>query len=285
MEKIRRFFQQHRQAAVLILFVALSFGLMGIQTGTVRNASSELGYSVLSTMQLGFAKVGNVISDSLGSIRELRKVRSEYEELQERINQYRNIERNVVDLKEENERLRDLLGFSRKLEYTHVAARIIGKKPGDVFQGIKINRGTRDGVERNDSVVSYTEGFKALVGKIVELGPNTAIVMPIVDSASYVAARMRDSRYEGLVQGSGTNIDRLVMRHVKKRAKGAIRYGNLVITSGNNSLYPPDIYIGRVEAVEAPEWEPSLTITVTPIADFARLEYVFVLTGTKGERK
>jgi rod shape-determining protein MreC len=89
---------------------------------------------------------------------------------------------------------------------------------------------------------------------------------------------MRDSRYEGLIRGGSPEAGKLEMRYVKKEAKGVIRYGSLVITSGNNSIYPPDLYVGRVKTVEAPEWETSLTLTITPIVDFARMEYVFVLT-------
>jgi rod shape-determining protein MreC len=88
---------------------------------------------------------------------------------------------------------------------------------------------------------------------------------------------MRDSRYEGLVRGTGKSSEKIEMLYVKKRAKASIRYGNLVITSGNNSIYPPDLYIGRVRRVEAPEWETTLTVTIQPIADFSRMEYVFVL--------
>jgi rod shape-determining protein MreC len=287
MDRLRRFFSQHRQAVLFLILVLFSLGSMGLQSGAVRSASSGVGYSILSTLQLGFSKVGSAIGDTFGSIRELRKVRREYEELQERINRYRHIERNMVDLRKENERLRELLDLSRDLEHPHVAARIIGKDPGDLFKGIKINRGSRAGVRQDDPVVSYTDGFQALVGKVVEVGRNTAMVLPIIDTASYVAARMRDSRYEGLVHGTGKGDRELEMRYVKKRAKGAIRYGNLVVTSGNNSIYPPDLYIGRVKAVEAPEWETSLTVTVTPLAEFARMEYLFVLIdqGREEEEK
>jgi rod shape-determining protein MreC len=284
---LRRFLKKYAQTVVLLVLIIFSLTAMSLQSGSVRSASADFGYSLLSTVQLGFAKVGGVVSDTLGSIRELRKVRREYEELQERINRYEHVERSIVDLRKENEHLRELLGFSRDLKYPHVAARIIGKDPGDLFKGIKINRGSRHGVREDDPVVSYTEGFQALVGKVVGVGPNTAIVQPIIDSGSYVAARMRDSRYEGLVRGTGKSSRQTEMRYVRKRAKAAIRYGNLVVTSGNNSIYPPGLYIGRVEAVEAPEWETTLTVTINPIADFARMEYVFVLVeeerGDDGE--
>ena len=67
------------------------------------------------------------------------------------------------------------------------------------------------------------------------------------------------------------------MTSIPKSARSALRVGDLVVTSGLSSIYPPDIYIGRVTSIGSKPWETSLSVDIEPVADFSRLEYVFVL--------
>ena len=126
-------------------------------------------------------------------------------------------------------------------------------------------------------VIAFQQGFQGLVGKVFEAGPISAKVMPVTDTACFVASRMKDSRYEGLVSGAGIGKENLVMTYVQKRAKDEIQFGDLVITSGMGSIYPKGIFIGRVKKISAPEWKTSLELELEPIIDFSRLEYVVVL--------
>lgn len=277
MERFRRFISQHRNAVVFVVLVTISTITIGTQSGAVGTASKQVGYTVFSSLQAGVSEVGYYFRNFFNSIGELRRIRQEYEVLQERVAEYQTIERDLIDLQKENDRLREQLGFSDNIDYTHIAARIIAKEPGLLFDGFTINRGRKNGINRNDPVIAYAEGFSSLVGRVVELSDSTAKVLPITDRSSFVAAKMRESQYEGLVHGLGTTEDRVEMTYVKKRAKNRIQFGDLVITSGFRSIYPEDLYIGRVDAIRAPDWESSLTLHIRPLVDFSRLEYVFVL--------
>jgi rod shape-determining protein MreC len=103
-------------------------------------------------------------------------------------------------------------------------------------------------------------------------------VQPILDPNCYVAARLQNTRYEGLVSGAGAGQNLVTMSYVPKRARDEIKYGDLVITSGMSSIYPKGIYVGRIRGIGAKEWETSLDLTIEPIVDFSTLEYVFVIT-------
>lgn len=277
MERLRRFVSQHRNAVVFVILITISSIAIGTQSGAVSSTSKQVGYSVFSSIQAGVAEVGYYFKSFFNSIGELRRIRQEYEVLQERVAEYQTIERDLIDLQKENAQLRELLGFSEKTGYTHIPARIIAKEPGLLFDGFTINRGKKNGINRNDPVIAYAEGFSSLVGKVVELTDSTAKVLPIIDRSSFVAGKMRESRYEGLVHGLGTNENRVEMNYVKKQAKNRIQFGDLVVTSGFRSIYPEDLYVGRVDAIRAPEWESSLTLHIRPLVDFTRLEYVFIL--------
>lgn len=205
-------------------------------------------------------------------------MRLQFAEMEERLNTYRQLEMNINELKHENEQLREQLGFSEKIGYDHLSAEIIGKDPGNYFNTIMINRGKRDGVEKNMPVIAFQDGFQGLIGKVVSVGACCSEVLPLFDRSCYVAARMQSSRYEGLVSGKGGDDSRLIMQYVKKHARSEIRYGDLVITSGMNSIFPRGIYIGRVRTIGGKMYDTSLDIELEPVIDFSRLEYVFVLS-------
>ncbi len=284
MDKLKRFFLYHREATVYLVLVVISLILLSSQSSSLVGQSKDVGYSAFSFFQVGVSRVGNFFSDTFNSIAELRKLRSEYEQLRRKIDEYQHIERDLRDMQRENERLKDLLGFSEEIDAPHIAARIVAKDADVLFGGLTIDKGERDGVREDQPVISYADGFQALVGRVVETGPGTAKILPITERSCFVAARMRKSRHEGLVRGGSKDLPMVRMEYVKKRAKDLVQYGDLVVTSGLNSIFPEGLYIGRVRSVEAPEWETSLTLEIEPIADFSTLEYVFVLekTGTAG---
>jgi len=279
MDGIKGFYSRHRNIIVLVILLIISLTSLGTQSSLVSNASIHMGYSLLSSFQKGFGRVGLFFSDTFNSIGELRRLRTEYELLQEKLIDFRSMERKIVDLRRENDELRKLITFSEKTIYGHIPARIIAKEPGSLFSGFTLNKGVSDGITRDSAVISYSEGFTCLVGKIIEVSNHSAKVLPVVDHSCYVAARMLESRYEGLVNGKGTASKYIEMEYVKKQSKDEIEFGDLVITSGLRSIYPKDLYIGRVVEIKAPEWETSLTLELRPLIDFEKLEYVFVLVG------
>jgi len=258
----------------LLLFCLI---LLSLSTKSISLAPKRISFSVLSIIQSGFSEVGGFISDTINSVGELRRLREEYKEVQGKLAQYRELEKDYIQLSNENKILREQLELSASISFERIPAEIIAKDPGNEFSTIVINKGTHHGVVKGMPVIAFQDGFQGLVGKVLETGVITSIVMPLYDESCYVAARLQDTRYEGLIQGSGNPNKHLAMEYVKKRAKEEIQYGDLVTSSGMKSLYPKGIYIGRVRAMNAQEWESSLELEVEPIIDFSKLEYVFVL--------
>ncbi|MFP4564631.1 MAG: rod shape-determining protein MreC [Spirochaetia bacterium] len=275
--RLRQFTSHHKTGVVFAALIFVCVIILIFSGNKMSFRPKEVGQSFFSIFQAGFSEVGDFFSRTAGSIRELKKLRAEYETLQDQLNQYKTLERDLVELKAENRKLRDQLDFSGKLGYEHVPAQIIAKDPGSIFNSIVIDKGKMHGVERNMPVIAYQEGFHGFVGKVISVGSLSSVVLPLYDQNCKVAARMQKSRYEGLVTGNGSVKPTLTMLYVKKHARNDIRYDDIVITSGMNSIYPTGIYLGRVREIGAKEYEPSLEIEIEPIIDFSRLEHVFVL--------
>jgi len=238
---------------------------------------SEIGFSFLSFFQKGFSYTTSFFVETVNSINELRKIKAEYVKLLERLSVYESLEKDHFALIRENDELRNQLMFSSRTRAEKIPAQIIGHDSGIFYNTITIDKGRRHGVTSNMPVVAFQDGFQGLVGRVVEVGRSSSKIIPLYDRKFSVAARLHDSRHEGLVSGTGRNSPLIRMSHVSKSASDRIGYNDLVITSGLSSVYPPGIFVGRVRGVGARGHEPSLELELEPVIDFSRLEFVFVL--------
>ena len=283
MRSVRGYVSRHRSGVVYAAIVALCFLLM-ILTAETRVVNPKRAVNtIVSLVQRGFAETGRFARRFFSSIGELRQLRSRYSQLQEELISYRRDERELIQLRRENEDLRALLEISGSTEYRHRAAEVIGNDPSSFFNAIIIDKGSLHGIGIDMPVVAYQDGFRGLVGRVIAVGPISAQVLPVFDANCYVTARLQNQRYTGLVQGGGDRFSPLTMSYVPKSARDTISLGDLIASSGQSSIYPKDVYVGRVRGISAKSWEASLTLELAPIIDFSRLEYVFVLEPNGSE--
>jgi rod shape-determining protein MreC len=273
---MREFLSRHKDGLVLLLIVTTSIISIGISTNSVQFRPKELGRSLFGVLQQSVAAVGDFFSNTVTSVGELSELRRQYNSLAEQMREAEATSDQIAMLQQENAQLRAALDFARASEFSNIPARIIGREPGSFFTSITINKGSRHGVGRNMPVVAIQDGTRGLVGRVIEVGLTTSTVMPLVDADSFVAARLTRSRHEGLVAGQGQD-GLLLMNYVPKSARAAIGVGDIVITSGMESLFPEGIRIGTVEAIEGRSYETSLELQLSPAIDYSRTEYVFVV--------
>ncbi len=263
----------------------MSLLVLSVSTNRLESATRDFGLTVAGVFQKGFAGVGDFVSGFFNSIGELRRLRKEYALLSGKLEKYSNLERDFADIKLENERLKEQLGFSELVGYERIPARIIAKDPESRYLTLTIDQGSTDGVRKNMAVVAFQGGVEAVVGKVVAVGAHTSMVIPINDSRSFVAARISTTRNEGLVTGQGSEYKPLLLKYVAKSAGTSIQFGDLVVTSGYESVFPPDIAIGRVRKINTPDYLTSAEIELDRALDFSRIEYVFVISRTAEEAK
>jgi rod shape-determining protein MreC len=265
------------------VLLAASLMCLTISTRSLEGLPESFGLTVLGFFQRGFSSVGSFISDSVSSIAELQRLRENYRELSAKLERYTNMERGIAELRDENKRLKAQLGFSQEIPYQRIAARIVAKDPENLYSTITIDKGFREGIRKNMPVIALQDGIEGLVGRVIEVGGGTSKIVPLYDSKSFVASRLSSgSRTEGLVGGQGSPDDPLVMRFVKKRAKDEIQFGDLVVTTGYDSLYPSEVAVGRVSKVRVLDYLTSIDIELEPVLDFSRIEYVFVIRPKVG---
>jgi rod shape-determining protein MreC len=262
---------------LLSVYLLLSGILLAFSTGGFVVNFRSIGFSVMSGAQRGVYSVASFFTGTVTAIRELSELKVKYADLTKKLEDYEILQRSNADIKVENERLKELLGYTQQISTKNIPAEIIGHDPENLYSGITINRGAINGIRKNMPVISYLDGNIGLVGKIVQVGRSTSLIMPLYDYDCFVSARLDVSRYEGLINGQGDSDSPLVMKYVKKRARDEIHIGDKIVTSGENNLYPKNIPIALVKGFRGLDYETSLELDVEPIIDFSRLENVFVL--------
>ena len=276
--RLQRIVNRYRDRLILALLVGISLVSLTVSTSSVSVRPGEIGQSVVAVFQQSASAVGRFFASTVTSIRELSELQRQYDQILLQVREYETIAHDITQLRAENQRLREALGFAHDLPMESVPARVIAKEPGSFFTGVTINKGSAAGIRREMPVIANQNGVQGLVGRISEVGLTTSVVMPVFDSNSFVAARLLRSRHEGLVSGAGMSDDQLTMLYVGKSARGDIAVDDVVISSGMRSIFPEGIRIGTVESIQGRPYETSLTIGLRPSVDFSRLEYVFVLT-------
>ena len=160
---------------------------------------SEIGFSFLSLFQKAFSYPASFFIETANSVNELRKVKTEYGKLLERIFEYESLEKDYLDLKRENNELRNQLMFSSAVKIEKIPAQIIGQDSGTFYNTIIIDKGSRHGVTANMAVVAFQEGFQGIVGRVIETGYSASKIIPLYDKKFAVAARLQNLRHEGIV--------------------------------------------------------------------------------------
>src|ERR1700735_359912 len=210
------------------------------------------------------SKVGGVWSGYVG----LHGARSENNQMRAELDQLRIRNRELESQAAEAKRLEAILNFrDAHPEAQLLAAEVIGSSSDPTSHTLFINRGERDRLRVNLGVIT-SEG---IVGKIVEVLPNTSQVLLINDKDSGVGALFAASRTHGVVKGSGDPEPH--MDYVVNDEK--VTVGDAIVTSGEDHIFPKDLPIGVVR--EAKPGSPFQVIRVQPAARLDRLEDVIVL--------
>src|SRR5579863_4240982 len=211
-----------------------------------------------------FSRIGEIWDGYIA----LRGTRAENLRLHARVDQLQILNKQLESEAAEAQRLSALAGFRDAYEKVPMlAARVIGASSDTSSNTIFVNRGQGDRV-RTDMPVITPEG---IVGKIVEVFPNTAQALLISDRDSGVGALLEDTRTHGVVKGSGNSDPRL--DYVVNDEK--VHNGEVILTSGEDRIFPKGLLIGSVSS-ETPG-NPFQVIRVRTAARLDRLEDVLIL--------
>jgi rod shape-determining protein MreC len=152
-----------------------------------------------------------------------------------------------------------------------VPARVVGKDITKQDNLLTLNVGEADSIRAGMAVIDE----RGIVGKVVLVSDNYALVMPHQNTNFTVPAQIDLLNRDGVVRWDGTTYDRLLMEYVVK-TEPVVR-GQLVVTSGFSGTFPPGLPVGKVDSVFAARGRNDLVIYLEPSAPVSSVDYVYVL--------
>jgi len=260
---------------VLIHLVAISHQVDG---GGGASLLQRVIFGVLSPLQNAVSAVVRGISGAWTGYVNLRGAREESGRLEERVRVLETLLQERGHLARETERLRELLGLREILPLDTVVAEVVTRDGLPWYRTITIDKGSDDGLALEAPVISPT----GVVGRIIALGPRAAKVQLLQDRDSGAGVLIERSRVSGVVSGqvgfSDTGSSDLVMKYVRDLAD--VVAGDVVVTSGQDRIYPKGLVVGRVRSVGKGSGLFK-EILVEPSARFDQVEEVLVVKKVK----
>ncbi len=263
-------------AALLVLhLIAISFNR------TSSPPELYVGQVVVNTILYPFQFF---LANGLGSFRKignrylaLRDARAENEQLKAQLAQLNQKLLETEDKASVAGQLNNFAKWRSGLNYPAIDARVIGRDPIQWFNSVVIDQGTLAGVQKDMPVVT-PEG---LVGRVIFAGPLSARVLLLTDErhgAGAIIGQLLNSRLIGVIKGKNSTL--CEMRFVAAADKVAA--GEIVITSGQDGLYPRGLPLGRVRLTPGGPGVPQ-TLEIEPAAPLNKLDIVAVLQVPKDQ--
>jgi len=232
-------------------------------------------FAVLSPLQNAVSAVVGGISGAWNGYLDLRGTHEANQRLHERVRYLETHLQQRAHLAREAERLRDLLGLREILPLETTVAEVVTRDGLPWYRTITINKGARDGISLEAPVLSPT----GVVGRVIAIGPHAAKVQLLQDRDSGAGVLVERSRVAGVVSGqvgfSDSASRDLVMKYVPHLADVVV--GDLVVTSGQDQVYPKGLVVGRVRFVGKGSGL-FREILVEPSARFDEVEEVLVVS-------
>ncbi len=265
--------RRHRFLLVLlaltsITVITLDFrGESGGLLDSVRNGARD----AFAPVQSAADSVFNPVGDFFGGLTRYGALEDENDRLRRDLAQARSEALRQAGAERQRQSLLALQDLTFAADIPAVSARVVSTSPSNFQLTVAIDKGTDDKVGKDMPVVTGS----GLVGRVVDASRSRATVMLITDRSSNVGIRLQSSGSLAAARGAGTGqpmpVDLVDLGT-------PVAPGEAVVTSGlDGSVFPPNVPVGRVRSAEVDPGALAQNVTVDPVVDLERVEFVKVL--------
>lgn len=219
--------------ALLVLALVNPGGFAGL-----RGAAAELGLPV-GAASAGARHAGQGL---LASVAGYVRAGSQNAALRREVEAARVRRIETVAVAQENRRLKALLGLVEQGRRPVAVARLIGSTAGSNRRFATLAAGWRQGVR----VPMPVRSARGLVGRVLEVGPDTARVLLVTDGENVVPVRRAT---DGIAAFSTGRADGRLVLKLLNMGINPLKPGDVFVTSGAGGLYEPNVPVAIVETL------------------------------------
>ncbi|MEO8375581.1 MAG: rod shape-determining protein MreC [Sphingomonas bacterium] len=232
------------------LFLGYVIAVAGSLVGAVLLALATLDPPAFAALRASMATVTTPVSSGVGwvgrgigaipsSFGSYVAVRDKNVELQKQLDDVHALLMRARSLSYENRRLKTLLQVREHVAGPVVAARLVSSSASSTRRYAILNAGSWQGVKTGQPV----RGPEGLIGRILEVGPNSARVLLLSDPDSVVPVRRTRDGLAALAAGRG---DGLLDIRAATSTNIGFEAGDVFVTSGAGGIYSPNVPVARV---------------------------------------
>ena len=270
-----------RNNGILILIIAVLLALIitvlsVIMTGFADPLTNLVGI-VSTPFRNGINAVVNWTEEVYSDAFQQDALKADYEQLKKDYAKLQEELREAQQAKDENERLRNLLGLKeRRRELNFEATTVTAYGADNWDSAITISKGTDAGVTAGNCVV---DEYGNLVGVVETVGTNWSTVMTIVDSDMEMGGLIARTNDAAILEGDFDLMGQGKLKLSYLPETSELMAGDQVLTSGLSGMYPSGLVVGSIEEVRTDASGMNRYAVIVPETELNNLEQVFVVTS------
>ncbi|ASC58158.1 rod shape-determining protein MreC [Vibrio vulnificus] len=172
--------------------------------------------------------------------------------------------------KEENQRLRKLLGSSFVRDEKKMVAEVMAVDTSPYRHQVVIDKGGIDGVYIGQPVINE----KGIVGQITFVAAHNSRVLLLSDAKNAIPVQVVRNDIRVIASGNGS-IDEIQLEHIPTSTD--VQVDDLLVTSGLGGVYPEGYPVAYVTSVEHDTRREFAAIKAKPVVEFDRLRYLLLV--------
>ncbi|MCK7458974.1 rod shape-determining protein MreC [Idiomarina aminovorans] len=263
----------------LVLALACSFLLIFIDHRLQAMKPARLFLNSLVAPVQYLAILPEQILDGLSeSVKTTSQLSDENERLKRAILELQGEQQQLRFLRNENKRLRELLGSDAHDSARRMVAEVIAVASEPFSQQLVINRGTLSGVYEGQAVLDSN----GIIGQVQDVGGNTARVLLLSDQSHAISLRSERNDIRVLAQGTG-DIGRLELMFIPHSSD--LQQGDLLMSSGLGGVFPEGYPVATISRVVRDESLPFATVFADPVSALDRVRNVLLLWPSQGKQQ
>ncbi len=170
----------------------------------------------------------------------------------------------------ENNRLRELLDSSSKVNEDVLIAEIMSIDLEPFSRRIIINRGDVDGVHLEQPLLDAN----GVLGQVISMGAFSSTAMLITDPNHALPVQSVRTGARAIAVGVAKG-DQLKLEHIPNNAN--IKIGDVLVTSGLGGRFPVGYPVGRITDFEIDPSQPFAKVSAKPSADIEHVREVLLV--------
>lgn len=175
-------------------------------------------------------------------------------------------------LEKENQQLRDLLTMRERVAARSIAAEVLYTARDPFARRVIIDRGERDGIEAGLAAIDRA----GVIGQVTRVFPLQAEITLLTDKDQAIPVKVVRNGLRAVMFGAGGGM--LELRYLAANAD--VEPGDVVVTSGLDGTYLPDLPVAKVLKVNRDDARGFARFICQPVAGIERSGAVLVLGRT-----